>query len=72
MGFYFNSSLYIYILLLLSPDDNRSIYIEMEKEKSQIKMPCKGKLPWKKGFLQGTITTAIGAWHSFGVVKCLK
>ena len=57
----------IYILLLSSADDNRSIYIYRdEKRKSHIKMPCKGKIPWEKGFLWGTINSENGAWQSFG------
>ena len=56
----------IYILLLLSADDNRNIYIDMKKENSHIKMHCKGKIPWEKGFLWGTTNSENGAWQSFG------
>ena len=31
-----------------------------------MKMPCKGKIPWEKGFLWGTINSENGAWQSFG------
>ena len=63
----------IYILLLLSADDNRSIYIERDKTKKNIlKCLLTGRFPGKRVFFGGELFQKNGVWQSFGVDKCLK
>ena len=64
-------SLYIHVFLLLSADDNRSIYIETKLDKTYLNA-LEGEDSREKGFLWGTNTSENGAWQSFGVDKCLK
>ena len=42
----------LYILLLFSGNNNRSIYREKNRRKKS-KMSCKGKFPWEKRFSLG-------------------
>ena len=74
MDFYFNSSLslYIYILLLLSTDDNRSIYKETKKKNHKLKCHVRGRFPGRRVFFGGQLLQKMGLGILFGVVKCLK
>ena len=72
MGFYFNSPLSIYILLLLSADDSRSIYIEMKKKNNKLKCLVRGRIPGRVVFFGGQLLQKMGLGIVLGVVKCLK
>ena len=71
MGFT-SSHLYIYILLLLSTDDNRSIYIEMKKKNHKLKCLVRGRFPGRRVFFGGQLLQKMGLGILLGVVKCLK
>ena len=62
----------IYILLLSSADDNRSIYIEMKKENHTLKCLVRGRFPGKRVFFGGQLIQKMGLGNLLGVVKCLK
>ena len=57
----------IYILLLLSADDNRSIYIERDKTKKNI-LNCllRGRFPGKRVFFGGELFQKMGLGNLLG------
>ena len=62
----------IYILMLLSADDNRSIYIEMKKKNHILKCLVRGRFPGRRVFFGGQLLQKMGLGILLGVVKCLK
>ena len=63
---YFFQFVSLYILLLLSADDNRSIYIETKLEKNILKCLVRGRFPGNRVFIGGQMHQKMGLGNLLG------